>query len=184
MRSIEDQWRIAPYDPEWVNLFHDLGSKLRTALYDTAIRIDHVGSTSVVGLEAKPVIDIQISVANLKDISSYKAKIESVGFELREENPDLTKRYFREVPGSRRTHIHVRNAGSLSEQVTLLFRDYLRTHPDDCKRYAQEKHRLMKAFKHERIKYVEGKGPIVWDIIQKAYVWSQETGWTLGRTDF
>ena len=164
-------------------MFDELGFKLRAVLQDTALRIDHVGSTAVMGLEAKPVIDIQISVADHMDLSLYKERIESVGFKFREQNPDLTKRYFREVPGSRRTHIHVRQAGSLSEQMTLVFRDYLRAHPDDCLRYAQEKHRLMKAFKHERPKYVDGKGPIVWDIIQKAYVWSQETGWTAGPTD-
>ncbi|MDP4097905.1 GrpB family protein [Paenibacillus sp. P96] len=114
---------------------------------------------------------------------SYRHKVERVGFELREENPDRSKRYFREVPGTRRIHVHVRQAGSLSEQMTLLFRDYLRTHPEDGLRYAQEKHRLMKLYKEERPKYVEGKGPIVWDILQKAHIWSQEIGWKPAVSD-
>ena len=67
--------------------------------------------------------------------------------------------------------------------MTLLFRDYLREHPQDCLRYAEEKHRLMELFKNERPKYVEGKGPIVWDIIQKAHNWSQEVGWKPGTSD-
>ncbi len=112
-----------------------------------AIRIDHVGSTSIECLDAKPIIDIQISVLNYDDVASYKTKIESVGFVFRDENPDKTKRYFRELPGTRRTHIHVRQGGSFSEQMTLLFRDYLREHPQDCLRYADEKHRLMELFK-------------------------------------
>lgn len=156
---------------------------MRNSLGDLAIRIDHVGSTSIVGLDAKPIIDIQISVLNYDDITSYKTKIESVGFVFREENPDKTKRYFRELPGTRRTHIHVRHVGSFSEQMTLLFRDYLREHPQDCLRYAEEKNRLMELFKNERPKYVEGKGPIVWDIIQKAHNWSQEVGWMPGTSD-
>jgi GrpB-like predicted nucleotidyltransferase (UPF0157 family) len=180
---MEDQWRIAEYEPKWKFLFIDIGSKLRNSLQDTAIRIDHVGSTSVVGLEAKPIIDIQISVTSFEELYKYRSKIEEVGFILREENPDKTKQYFREIPGTRRTHIHVRQAGSFSEQITLLFRDYLRTHPEDCLRYAQEKHRLMNLFKNERPKYVEGKGPIVWDIIQKAHIWSQDFGWMPGRSD-
>ncbi|MCZ8516628.1 GrpB family protein [Paenibacillus filicis] len=179
---MEDQWRIATHDPEWKSLFVNVASNLRSSLGNLAIRIDHVGSTSVFGLDAKPIIDIQISVLHYDDILSYKDKIEHVGFVLREENPDKTKRYFREIPGTR-THIHVRQAGSFSEQVTLVFRDYLRVHPADCLRYAQEKHRLMALFKNERPKYVERKGPIVWDIIQKAHLWSQEVGWKPGISD-
>ena len=180
---MEEQWRIAPYNTEWITLFHEIGGKLRGSLQEHAVRIDHVGSTSIVGLEAKPIIDIQISVRNYEDVMSYQSKIESVGFVFREENPDKTKRYFRETPGTRRTHIHVRQAGSFSEQMTLLFRDYLRVHPEDCLRYAEEKHRLMNLYKNERPKYVEGKGPIVWEIIRKAHIWSQETGWRPSQSD-
>jgi GrpB-like predicted nucleotidyltransferase (UPF0157 family) len=180
---MEDQWRIAPYNPEWKEIFNELGSKLRSSLEDTAIRIDHVGSTSIEGIDAKPIIDIQISVADYDDLSSYKDKIEMVGFAFRPENPDKTKRYFREVHGTRRTHIHVRQVGSFGEQMILLFRNYLRVHPDDCIKYAEEKHRLMKLFKDERPKYVEGKGPIVWEILNRAHIWSQEVGWKPDKTD-
>lgn len=180
---MENQWRISKYDPEWKHLFHDVASILRTSLGDLAIRIDHVGSTSIVGLDAKPIIDIQISVADMEELSAYQHKIEEVGFVYREDNPDKTKRYFRELSGTRRTHIHVRQVGSFSEQVTLLFRDYLRVHPADCLRYAQEKHRLMALYKNERPKYVEEKGPIVWEIIRKAHTWSQEVGWKPGPSD-
>ncbi|MED1795245.1 GrpB family protein [Brevibacillus nitrificans] len=180
---MEDQWRISEYDATWKSLFRGVATRLRVSLGDSAVRIDHVGSTSVAGLAAKPIIDIQISVRNFDDISTYQPKIENVGFVLRKENPDRTKRYFREIPGNRRTHIHVREAGSYSEQVTLLFRDFLRAHPADCLRYAQEKHRLMELYRAERPKYVEGKGPIVWEILQKAHVWSQEIGWRPSTSD-
>ncbi|MDF2682954.1 MAG: hypothetical protein K0R47_4144 [Brevibacillus sp.] len=59
---MDDQWRISKHDPEWKSMFGDIASKLRTSLGDLAIRIDHVGSTSVIGLDAKPIIDIQISI--------------------------------------------------------------------------------------------------------------------------
>ncbi len=113
---MEDQWRIAKYDPAWRNLFLETGSELRAALGEKAVRIDHVGSTSIVGIDAKPIIDIQISVSNVENLLDYKREIETVGFVFRAENSDQTKRYFREVPGSRRIHIHVRQAGSFSEQ--------------------------------------------------------------------
>ncbi|TJY43840.1 GrpB family protein [Cohnella pontilimi] len=180
---MEDQWRIAQYDPTWAQLFQELAIRLRASLKETAHRIDHIGSTSIVGMDAKPIIDIQISVRDFGEESKYKRQIEDLGFELRIENPDKTKKYFRELPGSRRTHIHVRQSGSFAEQMTLLFRDYLRSHKDDCVQYAQEKHRLMALFKTERPKYVEGKGPIVWEIISRAHIWSQEVGWKPGNTD-
>lgn len=180
---MEDQWRIKEYDSEWRNLFIVTGTQLRNSLGELAVRIDHVGSTSVVGLDAKPIIDIQVSVIKYEDEALYKSKIENLGFVLRTENSDQTKKYFREVPGNRRTHIHVRRAGSLSEQITLLFRDYLRMNPEECLRYAEEKHRLMKLFKNNRPKYVEGKGPIVWEILQRAHAWSQKIGWKPARSD-
>lgn len=180
---MEDQWRIAEHNPLWLDMFQETAARLHTALGDIALRIDHIGSTSISGLDAKPVIDIQISVSRLDELDGYKSKIEELGFVYREDNPDLSKRYFREAPGTRRTHIHVRQAGSFSEQMSLLFRDYLRQHPEDCLRYGQEKHRLMELYKHERIKYVEGKGPIVWDILHKAHIWSQSAGWHPGATD-
>lgn len=180
---MEDQWRIAEHEPEWNHLFIDVASKLRDSLGDLAIRIDHVGSTSIIGLDAKPIIDIQVSIEDYDNLLNYKSKIEQVGFVLREDNSDQTKRYFRELPGTRRTHVHVRRAGSYSEQITLLFRDYLREHPTDCLTYAQEKHRLMKMHKNEHPKYVEGKGPIIWGIIRKAHMWSQEVGWKPAKSD-
>lgn len=63
---MEDQWRIAKYDPAWRDLFLEIGSKLREALGKKAVRIDQVGSTSIVGMDAKPIIDIQISVPSMK----------------------------------------------------------------------------------------------------------------------
>ena len=139
---------IAPYDPEWPDLFSELGSALREVLGQTALRIDHIGSTAIPGLDAKPVIDVQISVASFEPLDAYRVPIESVGFVLRADNPDLTKRYFRERPGERRTHIHVRRAGSWAEQVVLLFRDYMRTHEEDAGRYAELKVRLAKEYSY------------------------------------
>lgn len=180
---MEDQWIISQYNSDWKAEFQRIGFHLRRSLGELAIRIDHIGSTSVVGMDAKPIIDIQVSVIDFDDVSVYKTKIEQVGFVLREMNPDKTKKYFREMPGARRTHVHVRRAGSFGEQMTLLFRDYLRTHPADAIRYAREKHRLMSMYKNERPKYVEGKGPMVWNILQKAHRWSQEIGWNPSQTD-
>jgi len=180
---MEDQWRISEYDGQWKRLFQTLATNLRNNLGDVAVRIDHIGSTSIEGMAAKPIIDVQISVTDLDNELLYRDPIEGIGFRCRSDNPGKTKRYFREVPGGRRTHIHVRQAGSIAEQMNLLFRDYLRNHPVDCLRYAEEKHRLMKQYKQERSKYVERKGPIVWEIMQRAHIWSMEMGWKPNKSD-
>lgn len=101
---------IARYDPSWPREFDAVGEKLRHALGQMASRIDHIGSTAVPGLDAKPVIDVQISVPNLSAIDCFGPAIESCGFVWRRDNPELTKRYFRELPG-RATHAHPRPQG-------------------------------------------------------------------------
>jgi GrpB-like predicted nucleotidyltransferase (UPF0157 family) len=174
---------IAAYDPGWPELFSELAASLRQALGETALRIDHIGSTSVPGLDAKPVIDLQISVASFDPLDAYRIPIESVGFVFRASNPDLTKRYFRERPGKRRTHIHVRRAGSWAEQSALLFRDYMRDHGEDAGRYAHLKRRLAQQYGDDRYGYTDAKAPFIWEIMARANVWSQETGWEPGPTD-
>jgi GrpB-like predicted nucleotidyltransferase (UPF0157 family) len=85
---------------------------------------------------------VQISVASFDPIEAIAIPLQKIGFYYRFDNLDLTKRYFREALGDRRTHIHVRRIGSWSEQITLLFRDYMRCHPTDCKIYAEIKYQL------------------------------------------
>lgn len=183
LESMPDPIIIVPYDVKWKTEFREIGMEIRQAHGQTAIRIDHIGSTSIEGLDAKPIVDIQVSVARLEAIELYKPHFERIGFRHRVDNIDLTKRYFRETPGNKRVHIHVRESGSWSEQFALLFRDYLRVHPADCKKYAEEKYRLMELFKDARERYVEGKEPFIWDIMRNASRWSQETGWKPGLTD-
>jgi GrpB-like predicted nucleotidyltransferase (UPF0157 family) len=148
-----------------------------------ALRIDHIGSTAVPGLAAKPIIDVQISVASFEPFDTICTPTEGLGYAWRADNPDRMKRYFREAPGMRRTHIHVRRAGSWSEQYALLFRDYLRTHDEDAARYAALKRELAERFRHERHTYTDAKGPFLWETMVKADAWAQEIGWEPGPSD-
>lgn len=175
---------IVPYDPQWPLLFAQLGARLREALGPVALRIDHTGSTSIPGMAAKPVIDVQVSVASFEPLDAFKRPLESLGFVHRANNPELTKRYFRESPGSRRTHIHVRLAGNWSEQFSLLFRDYMRTHDDDCHWYEGIKRHLAEQYGEDRHGYTDAKGPYLWEIMKKADRWAQETGHVPPPSDF
>jgi len=174
---------VVPYDPEWANGFQSLGNRLRIALQGLADRIDHIGSTSISGMAAKPIVDIQISVPRLEPINPFKRAVESVGFVWRSDNRDLTKRYFREKPGDPRTHIHVRPSGSWGEQFALLFRDYMRVHPNDAAAYGQLKYELAEKYREDRKAYLNGKAAFIWTVMQRATDWSQETGWQPGLSD-
>ena len=178
-RTIE----IVSYDPTWPRLFRKLGATLRGALGDVAVRIDHIGSTSVPGMAAKPIIDVQISVRSFQPLEAFKQPLERLGYVYRADNTERTKRYFREPPGSRRTHIHVRRAGSFSEQWALLFRDYLRTQPEVGADYIALKRRLAAQFPHNGAAYTDAKGPFLWEVIRRADGWAQAQGWMPGPTD-
>ena len=174
---------IYDYDPAWVDEFRQIGASLCKVLGDVACRIDHIGSTSVVGLAAKPIIDVQVSVQALEPIDAYLPQLEALGYRWRKDNTERTKRYFREAPGQRRTHIHVRKRGSWHEQYALLCRDYLRSHADDQRTYEGVKRQLAARYYHNRHAYTDAKSDIFWELIRRADVWAAQTGWESGVSD-
>jgi GrpB-like predicted nucleotidyltransferase (UPF0157 family) len=174
---------IVDYNPAWPVLFGELGPTLRAALGAAALRIDHIGSTAVPGLAAKPIIDVQISVAAFEPVEAFKDPLEQLGYVYRPDNPERTKRYFREAPGRRRTHLHVRRAGSFSEQVPLLLRDYLRCHAHVAAEFAAVKRRLAGQFPFDGAGYTDAKAPYVWEIIRRADEWAQMEGWAPAASD-
>jgi len=174
---------IVPYDPRWPDEIREIAGHLRETLRDVAVRIDHVGSTAVPGLDAKPVIDIQVSVAELTSEERVRAPLEGIGYRFHAHNPDRSKRFFLGPEKARPVHLHVRELGSFDEQLNLLFRDYLRSHRDTATEYARVKWELATTFRNDREGYVRAKEPTVWSILRMAHDWSQETGWRPGPSD-
>jgi GrpB-like predicted nucleotidyltransferase (UPF0157 family) len=174
---------VAAADPDWARQFRELGATLRSALGPAANRIDHVGSTAVPELDAKPVLDVQVSVPRLEPDLTYRIPLESLGFVLERENPDRTKRFFHRGPAARAVHLHVRVAGCFDEQLNLLFRDYLRSDEAARREYAAIKRELALRFRDDREGYVRAKEPTVWALLVRAHSWLQETGWSPGPAD-
>ena len=160
----------------WPEQFVSLKARLASAL-GSGVRIEHVGSTSIPGIAAKPIIDIQVSVPDLADESRFVPAIESVGIPLRMREPDLGHVYFRDKQ-PRTVHIHVCQAGSKWERVHLLFRDYLRTHPEAARAYEDMKRAAAVAYGDDRIAYTEAKGPFIESVLAAAEGWAVQTGWT------
>jgi GrpB-like predicted nucleotidyltransferase (UPF0157 family) len=170
---------LSPYDEAWPRRFEELRARLAQALGSNAKRIDHVGSSAVPGLIAKPIIDIQISVDDVEDEASYREAIERAGFELRWIEPH--HRYFRPPPEQPRTaHVHVCSVGSQWERDHLVFRDYLRAHPETAAAYAELKLRLAGEYRTDRIGYTDAKTDFIEGVLRLAAEtekWASQTGW-------
>ena len=137
---MRDPIEITPYDEDWPLRYEMWRSRLSNALGPTAERIDHVGSTAVPGLAAKPVIDIQVSVQRIGDEDAYVANIEALGIQLR--SRDDEHRFFRPFSGlPRDVQVHVCSIGSRWEWEHLLFRDYLRGSESAREAYTDTKRR-------------------------------------------
>ncbi len=180
---------IHDHDPRWAAQFAPVGAALRATLGERARRIDHIGSTSVLGLAAKPIIDVQVSVDDFDPFDALCQPIEDLGLRWKDDNPDRNKLFFRgrfrdPVAGDRpRVNLHVRWCGSFSEQANLLFRDYLRTHDDARDRYAAFKRELATRRWETVNHYADAKTDVIWPITYEAYRWEQSTGWRAGPSD-
>ena len=174
-RSVE-LIQLAPYDPEWPVRFDEWKLRLSAALTQTARRIDHVGSTAVPGLAAKPVIDVQVSVDDMLDESASVLAIESLGVQLRSRDDD--HRFFRPFADRPRdVHVHVCNAGSAWERRHLLFVAYLRADAGARETYLHAKQSALARWADDRIAYTEAKDEVILAITAQADAWALHTGW-------
>jgi GrpB-like predicted nucleotidyltransferase (UPF0157 family) len=174
----KDPVEVVPYDPDWPMQYAGWRELLVPHLGGSALRVEHVGSTSVPGLAAKPVIDIQVSVADVEDEARYVPRIEATGLELR--TRDDVRRFFRQPRGQPRTvHVHVCAAGGAWEREHLLFRDYLRGHPGAREAYAEAKRNAALTWHDDRFAYTEAKTGVILDILADAECWAHDTAWSV-----
>jgi GrpB-like predicted nucleotidyltransferase (UPF0157 family) len=142
-----NQLEIVPYDPLWPAAFAAEAIRLRVALGALALRIDHNGSTSVSGLSAKPIIDIQVSVASLQPIKIYETRLGTIGYVHVPDPDDSFCPFFYRPPQWPHTHhVHLVESGGAEERRTLAFRDYLREHPETAREYEALKRDLAAKF--------------------------------------
>lgn len=155
--------RVVPYDPEWVDAFRALRGEIRGALRDDRLEVDHIGSTSVPGLWAKPVIDVLLEAPDLGIVENHTSALERLGFEARGEYGIPGRRYFRRGPDGRRmgVHLHAFAAGHPHADWHRAFRDGLRSHPAVRADYARLKRELATRFADDRTAYQDAKAPFI-----------------------
>jgi GrpB-like predicted nucleotidyltransferase (UPF0157 family) len=185
---------IVPYRPEWPAEFAAVARRLRAALDDDARRIDHIGSTSVPGLAAKDIVDVQVTVASL-DGADLDARITDAGFAWHPyladdsvepegmEASEFAKRVAADRAAKPFSNVHFRVEGRFNWRFALLFRDYLRATPDAAGPYAGVKAALATLHPDDKDAYYAVKDPVVALVWSGAEAWAAATGWTPGTPD-
>ena len=158
---------IAGYDPRWPVQYEEERRHVAAALGAPIARIEHIGSTSVPGLSAKPIIDLLVTVAHLGPVDPYVDPLGSLGYTY---FPILgnAERYTFGKGDPHTHHLHIVQHGGDEHLRPLVFRDYLRTHPDDARRYAALKRELAARFPGDRPAYLQGKTAFVRSIEARA----------------
>ena len=155
------------YDPSWPARYAEHAARLRDALGERLVRIDHVGSTSVPGLAAKPIIDIALEVPDSTDEGAYAGDLEAAGYVLRIREPEFFEhRFFRTADGD--VHVHVFSAGCSETDRMVRFGDWLRTNDADRELYLRTKRELAARDWKYMQQYADAKTGVVEEIIARA----------------
>ena len=180
---------IVPYQERWPEQFAVFGRKLREAAGADALAVHHIGSTSVPGLAAKDVIDIQVTVADFS--LPFREAFGALGLTFRTIHRDhcppgleiapkqLEKRYF----SSPRCHVHIRIPNRFNQRYALICRDYLRTHLMAASAYAEIKRQLAKRFPNDVEAYYSIKDPVFDVIMAGGLEWAEAVNWQQPTTD-
>jgi GrpB-like predicted nucleotidyltransferase (UPF0157 family) len=158
---------IADYDPLWPEKFQSHAGAIARALGATALRIEHIGSTSVPGLAAKPIVDILVVVADSADEDSYLPRMEAAGYELRVREPDFHEHRMFRTP-AHDVHVHVYSPDSPEIERYLTFRDRLRKDPEARRLYEAVKRELAARSWPDMNAYAEAKTETIEGIIAAA----------------
>jgi GrpB-like predicted nucleotidyltransferase (UPF0157 family) len=173
--TTEELWQLFPiqlseHKPEWAVWYAEEKNRLFSVLGERIARIDHIGSTYVAGLTAKPIVDILLQIKADADISNAKELLATDGWLLMAENSnygelDFNKGYTPEGFADKVYHLHVRREGDWDE---LLFRDYLTGHPAAAEEYAKLKQELLLQYEHNRDAYTEAKTEFIKSCVTEA----------------
>ena len=164
--------RIVAYDPSWPARAAAEAARVRDALGDVAVRVEHIGSTAVPGLAAKPIVDLLLAVDALEPRERYVAPLEALGYLFAFDPASPDRHFFARPPGRPRAfHLHACLAGGEQELRHLAVRDFLRAHSGEAAAYAELKRRVAAEAPSDRLAYVAGKDAYVAALEARALAW-------------
>jgi GrpB-like predicted nucleotidyltransferase (UPF0157 family) len=165
--------RIVEHDPQWPERAREELARVAEALGPIAVRLEHVGSTSVPGLGAKPIVDMQVSVVDIERQDDYVGPLEGLGYLFAPDPAFPDYHYFAKPHARPRTHhLHVCEHGSHQELRHVAVRDFLRAHPDEAARYEELKRELVRRHPQDRLAYVAGKDSFMVELEARAVRWA------------
>ncbi|MFI3547385.1 GrpB family protein [Mammaliicoccus sciuri] len=171
MRRVE----VKDNQPNWQENFNNEAKKLKTIFNDEIIHIHHIGSTSIQGLKAKPIIDIMVVVKNIEKVDEFNEKLNDLGYENLGENGIPKRRFFIKGKIKRTHHLHVFDYKNKTEiERHLAFKEYLKSHKEIAKEYGELKNELAKNYPEDIKSYVNGKDKYVKKIEKKAIDWYRQ----------
>lgn len=162
--------RLSDYNPEWIRLYQQEAEFLSAIFKDEVVRFEHFGSTSVPGLKAKPVIDMMCIVKDIATIDSYNDRMALLGYDVAGDWGIPGRRLFRKGGEARTHHIHCYQVDHPQIERHLIFRDYLRAHPQEAAKYSQFKQELADRFE-DTSQYSPAKKLFVSTMEQQALSW-------------
>ncbi|MRG86119.1 GrpB family protein [Salinibacillus xinjiangensis] len=171
MRRVE----VSAYQPKWKDLFEQEARRLCQLFGSVILDIHHIGSTSVLGLHAKPIIDIMPVVQDIEKVDAFHDDMIQLGYEPKGEFGISGRRYFPKGGEERTHHVHMFQTGSPHIERHLAFRDFLRTHPDVAKQYGWLKTDLAQRYPENMNGYIEGKNDFVQTTEKRALEWYQNS---------
>ena len=160
---------IVDYDPQWPEMFMELRARIATVLGDLAAAIEHVGSTAVPGLAAKPVIDIDVLLSSSDGLPQAIERLASLGYAHRGDLGVAGRDAFRQPFGQPAHHLYVCPPDSIEYRRHIEFRDHLRAYPESARRYVELKRNLAAEFGNDRERYNTGKTEFVDKIVRSAF---------------
>jgi GrpB-like predicted nucleotidyltransferase (UPF0157 family) len=161
-----DEIKVVAYDPGWRSSFALEANKIKEALGDLDPMIEHIGSTAIPGLCAKPIIDIMVGVRGISDRRIVR-RLDSIGYLIQTDAGDPDRLFFRK--GKVRTHhLHVVDLHGWAYWRHVIFRDYLISHPSWCARYAEIKLVSAQRYRFDRIAYTESKSDFIESVLKIA----------------
>lgn len=159
---------VVDYDLHWPALFADIAERVQAAFANSPLTgVEHVGSTAVPSLPAKPVIDIDVVIPSRAELPDAIARLAAIGYTHQGDLGITSRESFRQPDGTPRHNLYVCAEDSPELRRHLAFRDYLRTHPDDARRYAELKRELAARHVADIDAYVDGKAEFVHSILEK-----------------
>ncbi len=161
--------KLSKYNPKWKTLFEEESALIFSVAEDFIVDVEHIGSTAIPGIVSKPIIDILAAINSLSNIVKIIVPLKTLGYIYRGEQGIPDRHLFVKVGEDYRTHhLHVVEKEHSEWPKHILFRDYLRKHPQDAQEYSKLKQTLLKKYELDREKYTESKSDFIRRILEKA----------------